>query len=147
MTLREQIVATARAALRTRFQHQARLPGVALDCAGLLISTARILGLVAPDFDVKGYDRTPDGKSLLQHCDRWMTRIPRAQMAPGDAIVVRWVKDPQHIGIVGDYVHGGLSLIHALSNPDGEGEVVEHSLDESMLRRFVAAYKLPNVGD
>lgn len=145
MTLREQIVAEARASLQARFLHQARIPGVALDCAGLLICTARTVGLVAPDFDIKGYRGTPDGKSLLEHCDRWMTRIAREAMQPGDAIVIRWAKDPQHIGIVGDYVHGGLSIIHAFCNPDGKGTVIEHQLEASTLRRFIAAYRLPGV--
>lgn len=135
----------ARTWVGTKFVHQARLKGVGVDCGGVLIGVARALRRVAPDFDIKGYPRTPDGKSLLEHCDRWMTRISKSEMTVGDVIVIRWAHDPQHIGIVGDYLHGGLSMIHAFSDPDGNGSVIEHHLDASYLKRFVAAYRLPGV--
>jgi len=142
---RAEAVAAARGYVGTPFQHQGRAPGVAMDCAGVLICVARELGIVEPTFDVTGYGRRPDGVSLLAECDRWMTRIARRDMQPGDVIVVRHEHDPQHIGILGDYLHGGLSMIHALGTPDGRGRVIEHRLDAGTLSRFIAAYRLPGV--
>jgi hypothetical protein len=46
--------------------------------------------------------------------------------------------------VVGDYVHGGLSLIHAY-NGAGVNKVVEHRLDESWRRRIVAAWQFRGV--
>ena len=145
MTERGDIVTEARTWTGTRYQHQQRMKGVAVDCAGLVIGVARELGLVPATFDVNGYPRRPDGVSLVAECDRWMYRITRAEMQPGDVIVLRFDTDPQHVGILADYRHGGLSIIHALSRGDGSGSVVEHRLDVTTLKRFVAAYRLPGV--
>ena len=136
------IVTEARRWLETPFHHQARLHGVGVDCVGLVIGVARALGLVAPDFDVAAYPRTPDGKSLMHLTDAHMTRIHEADMQPGDVVVVAFAKDPQHLGIVGDYRHGGLSIIHAHSIA---GRVIETRLLFGPHMRFVAAYSLPGV--
>lgn len=145
MSTREDVAAEARAWLGTPFVHQARLRGIGCDCAGLLIGVARSLGIVAPEFDVTAYPRSPDGQSLLAHCDRWMRRITQAEMGIGDVIVIRWANDPQHVGILAGYLHGGLSMIHAYGTPDGKGSVIEHRLDANFLRRIVQAYRLPGV--
>lgn len=145
MTLREQIVARARQEKGTRFVHQARLPGVGCDCVGLLIIVGRALGLVAQDFDIKGYSRIPDGKTLVAQASKFMTPIPREEMQPGDAIVMRWGIDPQHVGILGNYVHGGLSFIHAYGEVDGSGCVIETHYAPTHQKRFVAAFRLPGV--
>lgn len=148
MTNRMDIVAEARSWIGTPFHHQARLKGVGVDCAGLVIGVARALGLVPASFDVTSYERSPDGVSLLSYCEEHMQRIGRDEMAPGDVVVIRWRQHPQHLGILGDYLHGGLSLIHAYSDPSGRGKVIEQRLtleDMPGGGRFVAAYRLPGV--
>lgn len=107
------VVATARSMLDTPWMHQARLPGVGLDCAGLLICTARALELVAPDWDINAYTRHPDG-TLGDLCASHMEPITELEL--GAVLVVAVERDPQHIGIVGDYRHGGWSLVHASSH-------------------------------
>jgi cell wall-associated NlpC family hydrolase len=143
MTTRQQVVEAARGWIGTPFHHQARLKGVGVDCAGLVIGVARELGLVAPEFDVGGYPRQPDGVSLLAWCDQYMTRITQAEMQPGDVIAVAFDVDPQHLGIVGDYRHGGLSIIHSLGVT--AKRVIETRLMLTSAMRFVAAYRLPGV--
>lgn len=133
------IVTCARSWVGTPYHHQARLKGVGVDCAGLVIGVARELGRVAPEFDVAGYARRPDGWSFLAWADEYMTRVPREHMAPGHCVVVRFGRHPQHLGIVGDYLHGGLSIIHAMV---GRG-VVETRLLLDNNMQFVAAYALP----
>ena len=140
---RADVVAAARGWLDTPFHHQARLKGVGVDCAGLVIGVARELGLVAPDFDVSGYARQPDGVSLIGWCDQYMARVPQDQMQPGDVIVVAFDVDPQHLGILGDYRHGGLSIIQSLGVT--ARRVVETRLMFSSAMRYVAAYRLPGV--
>lgn len=136
------VVACARTWLGTPYHHQARAKGVGVDCAGLVIGVARELDCVAPGFDIEGYARQPDGWSFLAWSDQHMRRIARAQMAPGSCVVVRFGRHPQHIGIVGDYLHGGLSIIHAMV---GRG-VVETRLLLDNNMQFVAAYALPEEG-
>ena len=148
---REQVVSAARGLLNTPFHHQARAPGVGIDCAGLLIVVCWQLGLKPRTFDVKGYGPIPDG-SLKRYCDEHMLRIPQSAMQPGDAILVAWQGgDPQHLGIVVDHpCRDQLAMVHALGprKPVGGGKarVIETRLMFGRVMQFVAAYSLPGVG-
>lgn len=129
----------------TPFHHMGRLPGVGLDCAGILICSARELGLVAPDFDVPSYLPTPDGRSMLKWCKQYMgVKVSKDSIQPGDAIVLITDKDPQHLGILGDNLNGGLSIIHAC-NASHPPRVIETRLMFSRILRFVAAYSFPGI--
>jgi cell wall-associated NlpC family hydrolase len=140
---RAEVVTCARTWIGTKYQHQARVKGVGVDCAGLVIGVARELGLIAPDWDVQGYARQPDGSSLIGWCGESMKAIRRDQMQPGDVVVVAFDSAPGHMGIVGDYLHGGLSIIHSLGITSKC--VIETRLMFSRSMRFVAAYQLPGV--
>lgn len=140
MTSRADVVAAARQWADTPFHHQARLKGVGVDCVGLVIGVARELGLIAPDFDVVGYPRVPDGTSLMALAATHMQAIERNSMQPGDVVVVSFDRDPQHLGILGDYRHGGLSIIHAAGLT---GRVIETRLMFTEQMKFVAAFALP----
>lgn len=144
MTTRADVVRVARSYIDTPFHHMARLPGVGLDCAGVLICASRELGLVASDFDLPAYTPTPDGRTMLEWCDKYMTRIEQSAMQPGDAIVLITDVHPQHLGILGDYLHGGFSIIHA-ANSATPPRVIETRLMFSRVQRFVAAYSLPGI--
>lgn len=142
MINRTNIVDTAREWLDTPFHHQARLKGIGVDCVGLVICVSKELGLLPPDFNITAYPRLPDGRSFLFHADAHMSRIPKEDMQPGDAVVVSYSGDPQHIGILGNYRHGGLSIIHASSEAK---RVIETRLMFSQHMTFVGAYSLPGV--
>ena len=133
------VVAAARSHIGTRWQHQGRLPGVALDCAGLVICVARQLGIVAPDWDVNGYVRVPDG-TMLAWCDATMQRIEKPELGAVLSLIVH--RQPQHLGIVGNYRHGGWSLIHAASNA---GRVIETRLMLCKTMQIAGAWRLPGV--
>jgi len=140
MTTRTDIVASARTWVGTAFHHQARLKGVGVDCIGVVIGVARELGLVAPGFDVLAYPRVPDGRDLMDLAALHMTRT--TEMRAGDVVVIRFGGDPQHFGILSDYRHGGLSMIHA----DAKRKlVIETRLLFSQHMQFVAAFTLPGV--
>lgn len=143
MTDAQKIVATARSYIDTPFHHQGRLPGIGLDCAGLVICVARALDMVEPDFDVPTYDRAPDG-SMIPWCRAHMVQLKEPK--PGDVIVVTVDRQPQHMGIVGDYRHGGHSIIHAHISARPTPRVIETRLMYSEALRFVAAFRLPEVG-
>lgn len=137
------IVELARSYIGTPFQHQGRMPGVGLDCAGVVIAIARELGIVAPDFDITGYGRTPDGESLMRWCREHMTEIPRYEMRSGDVLCVAWEVIPHHLGVLADYRHGGLSLIHSIDQRGKvRGSVVEHRLVLGDRMKFKATFRL-----
>lgn len=145
-TTRAQVVQAARSWLGTPYHHQARLKGVGVDCVGLVIGVGRELGMCASDFDVEPYARTPDGSSLMHQAGGLMRRLPLgATLQPGQVLVVALGGEPQHLGILGDYRHGGLSIIHAASTAQ-PGRVIETRLMFSRTMRFVAAFELPGVG-
>lgn len=131
-------VATAREYIGTRYMHQARVKGVAVDCLGLIICVSREAGWVPSSYDVKGYRRLPDGHSLLAHLRAHFPEVSQADMRPGDVVCVAFDKHPHHVGFVGDYHLGGLSMIHA-----APGGVVEQRLVFTSDMRFVAGFRTP----
>lgn len=135
-------VPVARGYLGTPFHHQGRRGGVGMDCVGLVICVARELGHLPPDWDVTGYARQPDGHQLMHHLTDRLQPVAQADMQPGDVVCVAFDKHPQHVGIAADYVHGGLSLIHADSR---RGRVLETRLLFTRAMRFVAAFRLPDM--
>lgn len=141
MTTRAEVVAQARTWLEpmTPYVHQGRKKYVGVDCIGLPICVAKELGLVEENFDINGYTRDPDGQLLIlarQH----MTEIPLGAMLPGHVIVLSMQSDPRHFGILGDYRHGGLSIIHAYGD-----KVIETRLMMTTAMDYVAAFNLPGV--
>lgn len=140
---RAAIVAEARTWVGTPWVHQHREKGIAVDCVGLVIGVAKALGLLAPDFDVTGYGRAPDG-TLLARCAEHLRPLGRDEMRPGDVLVLATSQEPQHMGIVGDYRHGGLSLIHAASH---QRRVIEHRLLFVRCMQFRAGFAFPGVVD
>lgn len=146
MVTRDDVVRVARSYLGTPFQHRGRTPGQGLDCAGLVICVAKELGLVAPDFDVPPYRMSARGDEMLRWCDRYMQRIEREAMGAADVIVLATERDPQHLGILADYRHGGLSIIHASNSPSVSPQrVIETRLMFARGMQYRAAYRLPGV--
>lgn len=141
MPTRADVVAAARGMLDTPWVHQGRLPGHALDCAGLVIAVARQLGIVAPDFEVTGYGRQPDG-SMLPLCDDLLEPAPGIEI--GAVVVMAVQRDPQHLGIVSDYRGEGFALIHA-STTATPPRVIEHRLIFTPAMRLRRIYRFPGV--
>ena len=143
MITRESIVAEARSWIGTPWHHAARVKGVGVDCVGLPVGVLRVCGAVALDFDVPPYVQSPDG-TMIKTCSRHMIQIKQSEMQIGDLIVLASDVVPQHLGIVGDYCHGGLSIIHAANNARPP-RVIETRLMFSRTQRFIAAFRLPGV--
>jgi cell wall-associated NlpC family hydrolase len=139
---KEQIVAIAREQIGVRWQHQARVGGIAMDCAGLPILIGQRLGISIES--LANYGRLPVPSEMRRELDAHLVRAAKAEMQPGDVVWIRFEVEPQHFAVVGDYVHGGLSLIHAY-NGAGVNKVVEHRLDEQWLARIVGVWRFPGV--
>lgn len=143
---RELIVAEARSWIGTPFSHQAGLKGVGADCFGFSTAVALSLGLIDGNFRaifdpaVFAYKRRLRDRRLEHVLDGLFTRVDRQDGMPGDAILFNVFGSPQHMGILGNYVHGGLSVIHAASGP--AQRVVEHRLDDYWLKRTVRCYRM-----
>lgn len=140
MTTRAQFVAEARSHIGEPWLHQGRTRA-GLDCLGLVLLTARALGLTEIDFT--GYSMANNPQLLFDACDEHMERIALKDAQVADVVAISYHGVPHHLAILGDYQHGGLSLIHALNLWDRK--VVEHGLDDGWRRRIVRAYHVPGV--
>ena len=150
MVTRAELVAEARMWVGTTFVHQHSAKGIGCDCMGLIRGIFLALGLAELDRlhlvppEQIAYGPVPDGVTLRRGCESFLRPISLEDARPGDMMLFRFGRDPQHTALLGDYVHGGLSLIHALG-PSHPGKVVEHRLDDSWRRNIVAAYAIPGV--
>lgn len=147
---RKELIAAARAWLGTRFLHQHSDKQAGCDCIGFVRGVAKDSGLVPLEQlsllpqTMFAYLGRPDGVQLQQGCEQYLKEVALAQAQPGDVVLIKFGRHPQHMALLGDYVHGGLSMIHSLG-PGGPGQVVEHRLDEAWRKRVVAAYAVPGV--
>jgi NlpC/P60 family putative phage cell wall peptidase len=132
----QDIVSAAREWLDTPYHHQARLKGVGVDCAGLIIGIAHELKL--SDFDISGYASRPQGDSLQRLCAAQMQPIALDAIRPGDVLLFRFEAHPCHLGILS----APERLIHAYLP---RRKVVEHGLDPSWWRQLAAQFRLPGV--
>lgn len=134
MTMAERIVAYARECVETPFRHQARLPGIAIDCAGVICHVMDRLGL--PYQEMQGYPRQPYAGMLEQVLDSQphLVRIAREEMMPGDVLLMRFKGDPQHLAILSDGM-----IIHAYADA---GKCCEHDFTGPWPGRVVRVYRI-----
>lgn len=116
------IVAIARGYVGTPFRHQGRIPGLALDCAGVVVCVAKELGLEG-EFTEVPYGKHPHGGTLQRLCDAHMDRV--SLYGAGDVLLMAWEFEPQHLAIVSD-----IGIIHSYAKAK---KVVEHRLDRSTM--------------
>jgi cell wall-associated NlpC family hydrolase len=133
------VVAAAKACLKTPFKHQGRVPGVGMDCAGLLVHCFKSLGL--DHFDELGYPRNPYDGQLEKILDDQpsLRRIDLDQVQAGDVLAMRMRTAPQHIAIHIGFVSGHPYIVHA---SELHGCVVEHRLDDLWGARVMRAYRV-----
>ena len=139
--LRQQIVAAARECLDTPFQHQGRIKGLFMDCAGLIIYPAHCCGL--SDFDIIDYSPVPDGTTMGRILDEHLERIPFSEKRLADVFWMAFEKQPQHLAIITQLEP--LYIIHADTYASGGGRVVEHRLDSVWQKRIRGVYRYPGV--
>lgn len=147
MTTKSEIIREARSWIGTRFHHQGRVKKNGgdrggCDCIGLIIGVADNVGLTChgrkySEFDRSDYARTPDGSQLQAAFAKYLREIPVSDIEPGDILMFRFDKDPQHVGIVSN-LNDHIGLIHCYMQARG---VVEHGLDDYWKERIVAAFE------
>lgn len=147
--MQNHIVNAARGWIGTRFHHQGRCKKSSsgrggVDCIGLIVGVAEELGIMSGGKMLHEYDRTdyasiPNGNELYSVLQKHFIEIPVDKIAPGDILLFRFAKNPQHVGIVGNHPSGALSIIHSYIEARG---VVEHLLDEKWMERAVAGFRV-----
>lgn len=136
LTTPELIVASARSMLGTPFRHQGRVPGVGLDCVGLVIAVARELDLSG--YDVTGYSRLPQPALLRHHLAcAGLVEHPPSAARPGDVMLMRLRRLAQHLAIRTD-----IGMIHSHI---GSGGVVEHRLAPNWQERLLSVFRFPDL--
>lgn len=130
--IQDDMIAAARSMIGTPFKHQGRIPGVALDCAGLIVCSMRKCGLSVDD--QSGYSRLPRNRQLESAVDSQSVVDRVSDRQAGDIFLMRFNKDPQHLAIF-----TGENIIHSWQIP---GQVVEHRLDEDWAQRIVSIYRV-----
>lgn len=134
---RGDILTYARTFIGTPYHHQGRVPGVGLDCIGVLTCVCKRFGLT--DHDMIGYSRSPDGMTLEREFAGNMVPIKLGEVQPGDVITF-WVRRPQliqHAGIATD-----VGILHTWAQSLG---VVEHHLDTRWRKRIACCYQFPGI--
>lgn len=130
-----QVVTEARSWLGVRWAHQGR-SREGIDCAGLVIRVARDLGYTR--FDTTAYARQATDETMLALCAQHLQPVDVAVIAPGDVLVLAF-ENQRHMGVVGNYFAGGLSLIHAYAL--APHRVVEVRLDSTWRARILGAFR------
>jgi len=134
---RSEITAEARSWVGTRFRHQGRTRGVAVDCAGVILGVARAFNVDCED--IHGYGREPVAARVKQILDRYALPVKKEDARPGDILLLSLNGERRHMGIMTER-----GIVHAWS---GAGKVVEHRIDSAWRGRIKGAYRLPGVED
>ena len=125
------IVAAVRACVGTRFRSQGRLPGLALDCVGVVLVAAKAAGIdvMAVPAYVLGGDREPEIEKALATAGCF----PVAEACAGDILVIVPALRRRHLAVV-----TSLGVVHAHA---GLGRVVEGPIDPDWT--IAGAWRLP----
>lgn len=127
-----QIIQLARTMIDTPWHHAGRLPGVGLDCVGLILVPAQLAGYKITD--LKNYSQYPDGDTLLSSLRDRFNEIPLSERSVGDVLVFRIKgKLPQHVAWMTD-----VGMIHSWQNLN---KVCEHNIGQSWTNRLTHAFR------
>lgn len=136
--LRENIVRCARSFIGTPWIHQARSPGIALDCLGVIGAVAercQVEGWEAWNTDpiLKCYGEQPRPDLLIKACKEYLDPIPISKAGPGDIFVMSFYLIPWHFGIVTEI--NPFRIVHAYKTAN---KVIEGTPEVSKARIFRA---------
>lgn len=161
--LRGAIVEEARRWAGTPYHHQARLKGVGVDCAGLIIGVGAALGIMPFDEirfrEFANYARQPNPNQMRRALEAHLVEIPEHVAGEGDVMWLEWrVGLPMHLAICatvadepeqelsalwGQVVMSGRStMIHATSEV---GRVVEHGFADPWPDRVNSFWRYPGL--
>lgn len=130
---RSEIVAAVRACVGTRFRPQGRMPGLGLDCVGVVLVAAAAAGLdrlSLPAYSLSGEHEGQVARALIEAgCQ------PATKALDGDILVLAPSLQRRHLGVVTP-----VGIVHAHA---GLGRVVEGPVDPDL--PIIGAWRLPGV--
>lgn len=126
------MIATARSWIGTPWRHQARLPGVAMDCVGAVVCSARAAGLDVPDST--DYSEDTSGSELLELVSSVCARVDRERA--GDLLVFRVGSRLWHVGIA----TGEGTMLHSRRTLSG-GSLREEEIDGGWRARLHSVWR------
>ncbi len=97
------VIAAARGSVGTPFHHGGRLPGVGLDCIGVIVCAASACGLLHSD--MAAYPLRPNGQ-LRENLNVQLVEVPYA--LAGDVLLMSFGGEPHHVALF-----TGPTIIHA----------------------------------
>ena len=122
----------------TKFRHQGRVPGVGVDCVGVVVCALKDAGGLVND--KVGYSRIPSNgllmRSIREHCEQ----INQSEVSLGDIMLFDFGHEPQHVAVVTGV--DPLTLTHAYSSV---GKVVKNGFDDTWKRRLVACFRIKDM--
>lgn len=128
-------VEAARELIGTPWHHQGRIPGIGIDCIGMLVCTAIRRGI--PHMDSTDYHRKPTNGSLIRGLERsgLVRGGPEIYLSSVLAFWIRDKENPQHVGIRTDR-----GIIHTW---ESVGKCVEHGFSDFWAERVHSVWEFP----
>jgi cell wall-associated NlpC family hydrolase len=141
MKLADKIVAEAETYIGTPFQHQGRLRGLGIDCAGFISEVARGAGVSDVQIPAN-YRPREDGKVMMHLLKNHMKHVPTDQVKKGDVLALcdealREPDIPRHLVIVKEVTPEAIFIIHASQNG-----VKSHRLNTQWQKRIHSAWRI-----
>lgn len=134
--LRSEISDAALSMVGTPFHAQGRLPGVGLDCIGVVVCLARQFNL--PHTDIAAYPMSANGM-LQPLLDQQLARIQH-EPQEGDVLLMSFDGEPHHVAVM---VSKG-RIVHAY-NAKGVRKCVVQSYTDHWRSKVRAVYEFPGV--
>jgi cell wall-associated NlpC family hydrolase len=133
----DDVIAAARECLELPFRHQGRFASGTVDCAGVVVHVATKVGVEFTDRT--NYGRAPANGMLeaMLDCQPSLQRILTKQYEPGDILLMRFRREPQHLAI-----YCGGTIVHSYQTV---GKVCEHDLDKTWADRIVRVYRFQSL--
>lgn len=130
----QRFIEEVRSWIGTPFMHAGRVKGVGADCVGILIESARALGLLG-DYQNVNYSTTVDTAYLLAEMCKFCRLVPPRERKPGDILLFSVKGNAQHTGVL----VSENTFVHAYQSA---GKVVESELEPVFARSLVAVFRV-----
>lgn len=110
MATKQEFVEAARQLIGTPFHHAARVPGVGVDCTGMVICALEAVGIAAIAADKQGGYNTGDNIiDMEERIGRLADQVLADDITVGDCIIFRKDSMHHHMGV---YTDTGM-IVHA----------------------------------
>lgn len=132
---RDDVVRYVRSLLETKYVHQGRLPGIGIDCIGVITCTARQLEI--PHKDDTCYKTKPTGILIDRLETAGLVRCEDLEIIEGRILVFEFKKDnPQHVAVA-------VSPTRMVHTHAGVRKVVEHEINHKWLAKLHSVWEYP----